>query len=200
MKTGDIILCSGTGPLSQLIIKYNRVVMKMTGPAAEISHVAMIGPRDTEVFEATTLNKWCNKKGVQINDFEEWLFYYPGRVWIRESCILGTGESAMDSITSVMRIRMQAEMCKLIGKSYESGIPGALELAFVGLDIPWLSEWWRLHLRTTKYVHCSEVDALLLQAGGVLPATARPNKLPPCLWWDLIPELNYYYDKPEQIK
>ena len=35
------------------------------------------------VFESTTMNKWADKKGVQINLYSDWLKNYKGRVWSR---------------------------------------------------------------------------------------------------------------------
>ena len=190
MKIGDIYLCSGNGPLSRLIIRYNEVVLKMDGPASKLSHVAMCGPDATHVFEATTLNKWADKEGVQTNPYCQWIENYDGKVWIRELI--------SNRFSAAQIEKMHYKMKSFIGRDYEHGIPGMLELAFVGWQIPGLSSWWREHLKTKTDLHCSEADAEVLQSAGLLPGY-RPNKLPPCVWWDCIGELDYYYKKPKEL-
>jgi len=191
MNTGDILLCSGNSFLSRRIITYNKVVMGMTGLAAELSHVAMVGASPAGVFEATTLNKWCGKKGVQINDFNLWYWNYPGRIWIREG---------KDTITLAMRALMVSRMNQLVGTKYEHGIPGVLELALAGFKIPWLSNEIAQYLCTKDGIHCSEADGEVLKFAEILLETFRTNKNPPCLWWRAILGLDKYYGKPRQIK
>jgi hypothetical protein len=167
------------------------VVLKKTGPAAELSHVAMVGPDATHVFEATTLNKFSGKKGVQTNPYCQWIENYDGKVWIRES--------RADAFTAVQLGQMYNKMNELVGRHYEHGIPGALELALAGMQIPGLSKWWAKRLRTNTDLHCSEADAEVLQSAGLLPEL-RPNKLPPCVWWNGLKELDKYYHEPKEIK
>lgn len=195
MRTGDIILCSGNGFLSRRIIGYNKKILHMTGTAAELSHVAMIGPTDGDVFEATTVNSWADggqgKRGVQANPFLSWIHNYDGIVWIREQ---------NHNLTGAMRVRMQSRMCQLIGTPYEHGIPGLLELTLAGIRIPWLSNAVAQKLRTTDAVHCSEADGDVLRYAGVFHSEVRINKIPPCLWWDTLMALDDYYDAPRVLK
>lgn len=189
MQVGDILLCSGNAWLSKRIKAYNKIILHAYGEAAEISHVAMIGPKDDEVFEATTLNEWSGKKGVQFNHIVDWILNYDGKVWIRK---------ANNGVTASHRIKMQAEMVRLIGIPYEHGIPGMMELAFAGISLPWISGWVAQRLRTDTNLHCSEADALVLQYAQLLSTNLRPNKLPPCVWYNGL--VNNYYDPPILIK
>jgi hypothetical protein len=194
MKIGDIYMTSGNGPLSLLIRKYQKIVLHAEGPGAELSHVTMVGPDATHVFEATTLNEWAGKdgvKGVQTNPYCQWIENYDGKVWIREQ--------RENAFTLGQYKRMYDKMESMIGRDYEHGIPGMLELAFVGWQIPGLSKWLANRLRTNTDLHCSEADAEVLQAAGLLKGL-RPNKLPPCMWWDGIKELDVYYYEPKEIK
>jgi hypothetical protein len=194
MKIGDICMTSGNGPLSLLIRKYQKIVLHAEGPGAELSHVAMVGPDATHVFEATTFNAWAGKdgvKGVQVNPYQQWVENYNGRIWIREQ--------KKDAFTGGQYEAMYDKMESMIGRDYEHGIPGALELAFVGWQIPGLSKWLAGRLRTNTDLHCSEAVAEVLQAVGLLQGL-RPNKLPPCMWWDGIKELDKYYHEPKEIK
>jgi hypothetical protein len=170
LHTGDEILCAGTGHLSKLIQWYNRL-MGAKGEAAEISHVAkfICG----EVFEATTLNKWCLKSGYQSNPFDEWLQNYTGSVWVRQL-----------SGADIDEEKYFKAAYGLLGTPYEHGIPGLLELLLtsVATKIPFLKKWARKHLET-KELHCSEANVKLSQLGGYYDRTARANKLPPCTFW-----------------
>ena len=170
LKTGDELLCSGTGPLSKAIIRYNKV-MGNTGESAEISHVAKY--IKGEVFEATTMNKWCNKKGYQSNPFPEWLKNYAGRVWVRQ-----TLEVDIDEVSYFKTAY------SLLGTPYEHGIPGALELLLTKIAIKtgFFAKFARKHLET-KELHCSEANVKLSQLNGYYDLQARPNKIPPCEFW-----------------
>jgi hypothetical protein len=127
-----------------------------------------------EVFEATTLNAWCNKKGFQSNPYLSWIQYYTGRVWVRKTQDCGIDESAYYNAAYAM-----------LGTPYESGIPGLLELTLTSLatKIPGLKDWARKHLET-KELHCSEINVKLAQAGGYYDLCIRPNKMPPYTFWN----------------
>jgi len=170
LQTGNEILCSGTGHLSKLIIKYNKL-MGIKGQAVELSHVAKFICGN--VFEATTLNKWCNKKGYQMNPFADWLEHYSGKVWVRQTQGLFINESIYEKIAIGM-----------LATPYESGIPGLLELLFTGIaaKTPGLKRLAKKYLET-KNLHCSEANVILSQKGGYYDEAARPNKLPPSTFW-----------------
>ena len=170
LMTGDELLCKGNGKMSKAIIWYNGL-MGVTGPAKQISHVAKY--IDGMVFEATTLNKWCGKKGYQKNEFAEWLRNYDGSVWVRH-----LEDIQIDDTEYII------EASKLLGRPYENGIPGVLELLLtsVAVKTPWLSDFARDHLQT-KEIHCSEANVKLSQMMNYYDLQARPNKLPPYQFW-----------------
>jgi len=175
LQTGDELLCSGTGRLSKVIIFYNRLC-GVGGEAAELSHVAKYIQgylHDGSVFEATTLNKWCNKKGYQHNLFSEWLSNYAGRVWVRQ--VQGCDITDAEYCTRALG---------LLGTPYENGVPGILELVFVDWALKWrvLKNWARKHL-ATKEIHCSEANVHLSQMAGYYDLSIRPNKMPPHEFW-----------------
>lgn len=170
LRTGDELLCSGKGRLSRLIIQYN-MLAGAQGGAIPISHVAKyVGGM---VFEATTLNEWCGKKGYQKNPFYQWLDNYNGSVWVRQ--MQGVQIDETDYIIAAS---------ELIGTPYESGIPGVLELALtrVAVKLPWLQGFARKHLQT-KNLHCSEANVILSQEAGYYDDNVRPNKMPPYTFW-----------------
>ena len=171
LKTGDELLCSGRSRMSKAIIWYNKL-MGMTGPAAEISHVAKY--IDGMVFEATTYNKWCNKKGYQRNRFQDWYDNYDGKIWVRqtEGC-------------EIDETQYQINASNMLSTPYESGIPGIAELLLTFVAVKWklLREWAKEHLRT-KNIHCSESNVLLSQQAGYVSLDIRANKTPPCEFWD----------------
>ncbi len=178
MQTGDILLCSGNGTLSRRIAKtqqffaksQNRPELISTG-ATEITHVAGVIFGNV-VFEATTLNEWCGKKGVQVNYFDEWRKNYNGKIYLREN----TGKINPYVVTKCA--------CMYIGTPYESGIPGALELALTGIEWQWFRKTFNMPngLTETTSLHCSEVIAKVLIMSGYL-AYVQANKMPPMEWW-----------------
>lgn len=176
LQSYDIVLCAGNGKMSRLIQHYNRV-MGVDGDAATISHVAMYyhgvicaGPRRPLCFEATTLNKFNSKTGVQLNCFKNWLYNYDGKVYIRKLDFERTAfhVKKLDSFTLGQ-----------VGMPYESGIPGKIELIFTGMSIPVFS---RIRKRTIE-IHCSENDIEALQDGKLYLPTVHPNKMPPFEFW-----------------
>ena len=170
LRTGDELLCSGTGPLSKLIIWFNELAGIM-GPPAELSHVAKFISGD--VFEATTLNKWCLKKGYQSNPFPVWLQNYPGRVWVRQL----TG-------VDIDEFKYFQTAYGLLGTPYENGIPGFIELLMAGIlkKIPFLSFISKRMLETTE-LHCSEANVKLSQKMRYYNKSVKPNKMPPSQFW-----------------
>ncbi len=164
--TLDLILCSGTSLMSRSIRRINKLMGKK-GDAADISHVAL---RITticlqQVFEATTRNRWADKKGVQINPYHKWLIHYSGSVYIR-SLVLPE---------SVNILPVRDVLKTYIGTDYESGIPGLLELGLTFLP--------GFKLKQTPELHCSEVDVKVLQDLDLYHKNVLPNKMPPCEFW-----------------
>ena len=172
LQTGDELLCSGRGRLSNLIAFYSKLA-GIKGPAAEITHVAKY--INGLVYEATTLNKWCGKKGYQANPLEDWLSRYDGRVWVRQ-----VHDCGIDEYT------YQQHADADLGTPYENGIPGFLELVLTSVALKhgpaWLKNWARKHLQT-KELHCSESNVRRSQQGGYYDTKARPNKLAPYTFW-----------------
>jgi hypothetical protein len=177
LQTGDELLCSGSGRMSKAIIWYNKL-MGVRGDAQQLSHVAKYIRGN--VFEATTLNEWCDKRGYQYNPFDLWLYNYPGKVWVRQTEGCDICES--EYITHAVR---------LLGTPYESGIPGLIELMLTSAAIrtKWFSQFARNRLRT-KELHCSEANVKLSQFGGYYDLSIRPNKMPPYQFWP-----GYRYEK-----
>ncbi|HOQ06035.1 MAG TPA: hypothetical protein PKY88_12575 [Anaerohalosphaeraceae bacterium] len=180
LQTCDILLCSGSSRLSRRIKTYNHLV-GATGTAASISHVALAASGGSAVFEATTLNRWAGKSGVQINPFDNWLSHYPGSVWVRRLHFLRPPEFE-NKASDVMQ--------GLIGLPYEHGIPGAFELLLCGIKWTWFCRLIDRDRRLqTVELHCTEAAARVLQRLGLMHQIDRkgqfvyPNKLPPFQWW-----------------
>ena len=193
LRDCDLVLCSGNGKLSKAIQKFQ----KYTGApkkSRHISHVAGIkrfGPADryAGLQESTTKNKWCGRKGVQINFFREWLEHYSGKVYIKQlnMCRDLTFKDFDNDFWDEHK-----------NDKYENGIPGALELLLCGL---------RLHrfVRTvfgdynptfTKNPHCTELQAQRLDTHHLWNTLIFPNRMPPWIWWDHIDEWLTVSTKP----
>ncbi len=202
MKTGDILLCSGTSWLSDRIAWFQHLNLHQQnrdlGVASKLTHVAGVvsfwQDEDTLVYESTTNNKWAvdgaGKSGTQMNPYDEWFLNYPGGIWIRE---------LNKPIKDEEKFRRKAFHSLSI--PYENGIPGYSELILAAMDVKWLG---RKH-RITKQPHCTEAWATQLMAAGVLYSTCIPSRLPPCEWWgngkldSLIVE-GYSYSEPILLK
>ncbi len=192
MNTLDILLCAGTGKFSKIIQRTNKI-MGYTGVDADISHVAMIMKTKYAglfVFESTTLNKWCNKSGVQINPYDEWLKNYDGDVYVRRLACKPPHDVA-------------EWMCEQVGRPYENGLGGSLELAttYLPMDRTRFGRWLRGKMKTVE-AHCSEIDAECLQYFGLMSGKVSASKLPPPLWYGpgLDGILNCRVNEPEKIK
>jgi len=209
MITGDLILCSGNGRLSKAIKTAQRIMPRgrMLGrEACEISHVAMYV--EGQVFEATTLNKWCGKKGVQMNPYEDWITHYDGRVWLVPLIGLPFGESfagLQRELNDDACMYMHAK--RLCGMAYESGIPGALELLLAGIEWRWFRSLFKLdnRLGTKTTLHCTEAVTLVLKAANML-GMVNEHKMPPMEWWDELGKFRqnlckgYEYGQPILVK
>lgn len=178
-----------------------------TGVEASISHVAMVlnckitdfpdhhpalidSSYFTYVFESTTRNKWCGKSGVQINPYGDWLLNYDGEVYARR--------------VHCMPIEGAAKwMASQVGRPYESGLGGLLELAttYLPMNRTRLGRWLQGKMKTIE-PHCSEIDAECLQKFGLMTKNVNPSKLPPPIWFGngLDNIMNCKINKPELIK
>ena len=173
----DIILCSGTSPMSKKIRWFNKIT-GVKGPAADLSHVALYLRGFTGfVFESTTLNKWADKSGVQRNYFDVWLRHYKGRVWIRRF------DFARDKD---FEQKFYAFTEDHLGDPYESGIAGYGELLLAGLRLDRVvRKVWKTYRPVgTKTLHCSEIDVMALQHMGLCSEKAIPSRLPPSCFWE----------------
>jgi hypothetical protein len=113
------------------------------------------------VFESTTLN-WNGKKGVQINPYDQWFENYDGEVYVRRlHCKRPDGVAEW--------------MASQVGRPYENGLGGLLELLTVNLPIS-------LFKGRTVEAHCSEIDAECLQEFDLMHKV-NPSKLPPPFWF-----------------
>lgn len=182
-KPMDLILCSGEAFISKRIIWFNKLV-GIPEPARQISHIAQMtwGER---VIESTTLNKWCNKTGVQANPWEAWLKNYNGKVWVRE-CMFDP---------EPLRINVCDFDIKWFATPYENGIPGYWELVKAGLG------WGAL--KPTTNIHCSEIVTMKMKMLGYLPENLQNYILSPAQYWiggkfdKLSSEI---WEPPERIK
>jgi len=193
MKTMDILLCSGNSYLSRKIKWFNKLI-GIKGEAAKLTHVVLISCRHdffVDVFESTTLNKWCGKRGVQTNPFRLWLKEYNGKVWLRRTEFKRT--ELFKTIFRNFRI-------KHLGDNYENGIPGLLELLACGLRINVASN--------LKNVHCSELCVAAFQAMNIMyefedNIQLLPNNFPPYTFYeggDFEKHLKCKIGKMERIK
>lgn len=173
LKSCDQILCSGTGSLSKKIIWFNKLT-GIKGMAAEISHVAMIYSYLADwVFESTTLNKFANKKGVQMNKMGDWIKNYKGRVWVRKLDFERTPDFGC---------LYDKFIADFLGKPYESGIPGYLSLFLCGLRWNRFIPFYKPP--NTAELHCSETNVLGTQYLHLCDDKAVPNRMPPSQFWE----------------
>jgi len=172
LKTGALLLCEGNSSMSKKIQWFNRLT-GVKGEAAKLSHIATflyISPQlalklglnfsGCAVMESTTLNKWADKSGFQINPFDDWLINYNGNVRARN--ITGHNWSS-NGIYDFIKDQT--------GKPYESGIPGFWELLLCGL---------KLHKFTNdKMLECAESSIMFMQRNGIFDTNQLANNFPP---------------------
>jgi len=207
IQSGDILLCSGNGKFSKRIQKFQRII-GAPKESAMLSHVAGVWglPYDyipeesmwARVLESTTLNKWANKRGVQVNLFSDWFENYNGHIWLRHLDFGRTKEYYKKDRTFWMDHK---------DDDYENGIPGVVELFLCGLQlntvIQKLFPKWKP--KPTKEVHCAELIAQRLWYHGLFTPKLHEeqafSRLPPWFWWSEIDKyLNVPISKPIQLK
>jgi hypothetical protein len=180
MQTCDVLICSGRGKLPYRIQEYNRL-MRARGESADMTHVALAAGGGQLVFESTANNRWAGKKGTQINPIDKWLDHYPGRVWVRPLYFDRTAAFEEEAANA---------MWEKVGRPYEHGIPGLLELAACGIEWPWLRRLIDADGRMATWaLHCSEAAAKVLMELSLMRSfdcagnRIYANKLPPYEWW-----------------
>lgn len=193
LQDGDKILCSGNSKMSNAIKK----VQKYTGAkgiAAEMTHVAEVTTwmGGLAVYESTSMNKWANKSGVQMNTFKEWLHNYNGDVYIKRM--------SFDRTDSYLEASFDFEFNHR-NYQYESGIPGAIELALCGLRLHRYVRWAFPDYtpRFTSEPHCTELIAKKAKFHGHLSIGVVENRVPPWLWWSEM-DSNFRVPISEPIK
>ena len=159
--------------MSDGIRAYQRVFCRdVCDEAHRLSHVAAVGlTRSPTIYETTTYNQWCNKRGAQENFAQDFLDNYDGDVWLRE----------LEIPLSTKVVLYRHAIYTSANMPYENGIPGTFELLLAGIQWDWFAPIAK-HFQT-KNPHCSERVANVMKAAGMLPADTRTNKLPPCEWW-----------------
>ena len=190
----DLLLCSGNGYLSRKIKAFN-YLMGVRGPARQITHAAIVtksvATQLRHVFESTTLNKYCGKRGVQKNPFGEWLRNYNGRVWCREF--------VMD--TNMADHLLHYEFIEdHLDDGYESGIPGLIQLIKCGLRINTKESLGKLF--------CTELVVNDLMNMSIMKSIENNEEIissnfPPYTFWDggdLEKYLNYELKPAELLK
>ena len=184
LQSMDLILCSGNYRMSKAIQYFQR----LTGAppqAAYISHVAALAstPQQPDygnsqllqVQESTTLNKWADQEGVQVNWLPEWLANYNGVVFVRK-------------LDFVRNAAFQAGDYDFWNEHkndpYESGVPGTVELLLAGLRLHRFVPWYQP--LQTKALHCTELVSERVGFHGLWDKVIFPNRMPPWLWYDMI--------------
>ena len=174
LQSCDILLCSGNSSTSKKIIWWQDLV-GASKEAAQLSHAALYADIK-RVFESTTMNKWADKSGVQTNGFDEWLRNYDGKVWARRLDF---------ERTFTFEYKFEQFMDYYIGRKYENGIAGYLELFLAGcrLDRFIRKVWPSYRPIATKAPHCSELDVRALIELLLCSGKAIASRLPPYTFW-----------------
>lgn len=194
----DILICQGKSWLSRKIA-WTQKLKGYPLPDRNSTHVAMVvrlnmnevkrleslcgcfinaDHNNLYVFETTTLNKWANKKGLQINPFGEWLKNYNGTVGVRRLDFDRT-----ETRKCLMKFITQHLADKKYSK-YENGILGGLELLMCVLGGGGT-------IIETNSIHCSEIVAECLKALWLMKSDSsvrKNNRMPPAQWVSRIDE------------
>jgi hypothetical protein len=200
LKSMDILVCSGNGDLSKKIQWLNRLI-GVKGEAALLSHACRIYKGylcdAMSVIESTTLNAWANppKRGVQKNNFEDWLNNYNGKVWVIQLNFDRTQE---------FYIRDYDFWKAHQNDPYESGILGYGELLLCELQLDRAVRWFWPSYKPleTAQLHCTELNVKFLKHHKLLNGVIA-SRLPPHEWWpdgDLYREIKCGVLEPVRIK
>lgn len=163
IQTGDILLFSGTGPISQGIKK---------GSRSNWSHVAMAvrseNPDIVMVYQSTTLSKAKDlhygepRQGVQINLLSETVSIYPGQIAVRYLETLRTPE---------MMRQLESLRIELRGHPYEQD---KCELFKALYDGP-----FGHNEEDLSSLFCSELVAEVYQRWGLISEDLSSNEFIP---------------------
>jgi hypothetical protein len=150
------------------------------GEAAGLSHVAGVSEfsnYERLIQESTTLNKWSGQKGVQQNFIQPWLDGYDGEVYVRK---LDFNRFSGNFMLNDLEFWNDHK-----GDSYESGIPGTLELLLCGLRLHrYVRRFFPDYTpRFTSEPHCTELQAKRLKYHGLMDGGIAINRMPPWMWW-----------------
>jgi hypothetical protein len=188
LQRGDVLLCAGRSKMSRAIQKFQKYT-GAKGVARTISHVAevhstmpLVRDYTWNVYESTAGNKWAGKSGVQLNPFQQWLDNYNGAVYAQKWKFDRTIDYFQKDDVFV---HFHAD------DKYESGIPGAIELALCGLRLHRYIQWAFPSYTPafTSEPHCTELIGMKKVRHGHLPDETVINRLPPWIWWEYIREL-----------
>jgi len=180
LMPGNILLCQGNSKLSKRIEKTQRIFGASKWEAS-FTHVAVLfdDHKIISVLESTTLNKWADKRGVQLNNYYEWLQNYNGHVWLKPLIFERTAEYQHKNIQFWERWK---------DTPYENGIAGAWELFWCGLQLsPFIKKvlpnW---NPKPTDNIHCTELIGHYLIAHQFLSRKFflyhSINRLRPAFW------------------
>lgn len=207
----ELILCAGKSRMSKRIRQFQKLT-GATEPACDITHLAKgFNPfictlplpacfarewsrNGLFVLESTSLNKWADKRGVQINSFEQWLNNYNGKVYVCPTDI-----EPDDEYKKVERKFWHEHK----SMDYEHGIPGALQLLLCGLRLErYVKKVWPSYKPiSTVSPHCTELIAMNMQTHDHIEKGLYKDRLPPWAWWQWIDTyLKYNKSKPIRIK
>jgi len=196
LQSCDILLCSGNSKMSKRI-QWFQDIQGYTPDECAISHVAGVYKTvdgRLQAQESTTLNKWADKAGVQMNDMEMWLPNYDGDVWVRKLDFDRTPEFKQSDREFWIKHRFDP---------YEHGIMGYAELVLCGLRLDrYVRKLFPNYqpLRT-KSPHCTELVSMRLKLHKLIKFNVLHNRLPPAFWWQGIDTLfNCPIGKPIRIK
>ena len=178
LQSMDVVLCAGKAGLSRHIQRFQR----LTGAPKKDSKLSHAGgifryPNTKPLFmqESTTLNKFADKKGVQMNSFNEWLEHYNGKVYVRQLHFNRTRKF----------YRLDKEFwAKHADDPYENGIMGGLELFLCGLRLDRVVRKFvpSYNPLQTKNPHCTELQGKRLQHHNLIDLNIPTNRMPPWMW------------------
>lgn len=173
LNDGDIVLFSGSGPISTGIKWFSRF--------SDWSHVGMVVSLDDPnfpmkmLYESTTLSNiedamsGKERKGVQVVPLSMRIDKYPGNVSVRHLDIRLNIESPTSTKNRrIMMLQSFAETRELFkGRPYEKSQIELVKSAWDG--------WGGLNKPDTSSLFCSELVAEAYQRAGILPLPGDGN-------------------------